>query len=199
MVKFLEDDSVAPMAETSAPNPPGSPVPAITSLAPLRPAHLPRKPRPAKRDFAQFPHPDPFSGVNLIHIHNVHTPPVHYFVHHHHCPFPPPQCADLCRTEAPPRVPGGAMGSNEQAPARFYFGPGFEPQRGGFYEPPGRPQGRKREEYVVNFHVNPGVNVNLMMRDGSVEILRGTFCVFTKVSSSSFWRCSSSALGALLL
>lgn len=91
------------------------------------------------------------------------------------------------------------MGSNEQAPARFYFGPGFEPQRGGFYEPPGRPQGRKREEYVVNFHVNPGVNVNLMMRDGSVEILRGTFCVFTKVSSSSFWRCSSSALGALLL
>lgn len=186
------------MADTSASHsctstsPSTSSSTAITTYVPPRSSSFPRKTRPFKRDHAHFhptlPFPDPFTGINLIHIHNVQNPPIHYFIHHHHCPFPPPQCADRCNGGvanlngentggASPRNGGVASnGSTNSTPAKFYFGPGFEPQRAGFYEPPGRPvQGRKREEYIVNFHVNPGVNVNLMMRDGSVEILRGKF------------------------
>ncbi|XP_066143269.1 fibronectin type-III domain-containing protein 3A isoform X2 [Euwallacea fornicatus] len=173
MVKFLqEDDTATPMAETSATT-------SSTSSG------YPRKTRPSKRDHPHQFHSnqsycDPFSGVNLIHVHNLQSPPVHYFIHHHHCPFPPPQCAEMCSGGVANGRNGGATSkdsSANQQPAKFYFGPGFEPQRAGFYEQ-GRPvPGRKREEYVVNFHVNPGVNVNLMMRDGSVEVLRGPVTV----------------------
>lgn len=202
MVKFHEEDEAStPMAFTTTPS---------STTAPSRSTvSFPRKQRPFKRDHPHHFHPaqtysDPFSGVNLIHVHNVQNPPVHYFIHHHHCPFPPPQCAEMCSGGLANGRNGGATskcvdGSTNQQPAKFYFGPGFEPQRSGAYDPGRAVQGREREQYIVNFHVNPGVNVNLMMRDGSVEVLRGknrfvlyilhTLCVFLVFEMRDLEKC----------
>ncbi|KAG5900609.1 hypothetical protein JTB14_017461 [Gonioctena quinquepunctata] len=96
------------------------------------------------------------------HPHHHHHPPFQHFTHYHHCTYPAENV-------------DGAGGTNNGAtsPAKFYFGPGFEPQQqipGGGYGP-GPSQGRGNE-YVVFFHVNPGVTISFQMGE-NLEILRG--------------------------
>lgn len=92
----------------------------------------------------------------LSHPH-THIPP-HYSTHYHYCTYFSDgsdilECAD-----------------GTASPAKFYFGPGFEPQQpGGGIRRPGQSQG---SQYVVFFHVNPGVTISFQMGD-NVEILRG--------------------------
>ncbi|KAF5275699.1 hypothetical protein FQA39_LY06811 [Lamprigera yunnana] len=60
------------------------------------------------------------------------------------------------------------------SPAKFYFGPGFEPQStiSNTYGA-GPSQGQNGSEYVVLFHVNPGVTISFQIGD-SFEVLRAT-------------------------
>ncbi|CAH1975593.1 unnamed protein product [Acanthoscelides obtectus] len=94
-----------------------------------------------------------------LHHHHHHGAFQHYG-HYHRCSFP----AD-----------GGDM-QNGASPAKFYFGPGFEPQQQGSFGPgPSQNQGN---EYIVFFHVNPGVTISFQMGE-NLEILRGELTVTT--------------------
>lgn len=94
------------------------------------------------------------------HSHHHHHPPFQHYTFYHQCSYPS-ESAD------------GSSANGTSSPARFYFGPGFEPQQqiaGGGYGPgPSQNQGN---EYVVFFHVNPGVTISFQMGD-NLEILRG--------------------------
>lgn len=85
-------------------------------------------------------------------------PPFYNFPYYHHCTYP---------TE-----PADASSTNG-APAKFYFGPGFEPQT---HAPSSRfragPSQAQNSEYVVFFHVNPGVTISFQIGD-NMEVLRG--------------------------
>lgn len=89
------------------------------------------------------------------HIHQLH----HYTYLHHHCTLP----SENVETN-------GSNGTG--SPAKFYFGPGFEPQTqisdGNFCPGPSQ----NNSEYIVLFHVNPGVTIRFQIGD-SMEILRG--------------------------
>lgn len=96
---------------------------------------------------------------NNGHSHHFH-PPFYHFPHYHYCSY---------STEP---VDASANGG---APAKFCFGPGFEPQThssGGRYG--AGPSQAQNNEYVVLLHVNPGVTISFQMGD-NVEILRGEF------------------------
>lgn len=93
------------------------------------------------------------------HSHHHHHPPFQHYTFYHQCNYP---------TESGDAVNGAS------SPATFYFGPGFEPQQQvagstGYAPGPSQNQGN---EYVVFFHVNPGVTISFQMGD-SWEILRG--------------------------
>ncbi|CAG9863441.1 unnamed protein product [Phyllotreta striolata] len=93
--------------------------------------------------------------------------------HHHHPPFQHyPPCSYSSES-----AEGGANGA--ASPAKFYFGPGFEPQQ----QFPGPSQGQG-SEYVVFFHVNPGVTISFQMGE-SLEILRGPVTVPMVSTNSS--------------
>lgn len=97
------------------------------------------------------------------HTHHHHVTFPHYTHFHHHCTYPTDN--------------GDASTTNgATTPAKFYFGPGFEPQQqipggGGFGPGPSQSQSG---EYVVFFHVNPGVTISLQIGD-NLEVLRGKF------------------------
>lgn len=86
--------------------------------------------------------------------------------HHAHAPPPPfPHYHQYCTYAADAAVDGASS-----SPAKFYFGPGFEPQQQGGQYGPGPSQ--QNGEYVVFFHVNPGVTISFQMGD-NLEVLRG--------------------------
>lgn len=100
---------------------------------------------------------------------NPHYPhPQHSFYHfpayyHHHCTYP---------TEGA-ETNGGGSGAGA-APAKFYFGPGFEPQQQGGGRYGAGPSQTQGGEHVVFFHVNPGVTISFQFGD-NMEVLRGKF------------------------
>ena len=98
--------------------------------------------------------------------------PHSHYTFHHHC---------TSSTSSFPTVEGsdanGTSGGSS-APARFYFGPGFEPhmahlQGSGGYIANQQPGGSAHgQEHIVLFHVNPGVTINFQIGD-TTEVLRG--------------------------
>nr|CAH7718581.1 unnamed protein product [Callosobruchus chinensis] len=144
MVKVKEDLPLG-MSDppSSALNAPVSTAPPTSGVA----AHAPRKQRP------HFGGGGAANQHAHLHHHHHHGSFQHYG-HYHRCSFP----AD-----------GGDV-ANGASPAKFYFGPGFEPQQQGSYGPgPSQNQGN---EYIVFFHVNPGVTISFQMGE-NLEILRG--------------------------
>lgn len=92
------------------------------------------------------------------HTHHIHPTLHHYTYLHHHCTHPAENAETI----------NGSNGAG--SPAKFYFGPGFEPQISSNYCP--GPSQNQNSEYVVLFHVNPGVTIRFQMGD-SLEILQG--------------------------
>uniref|UniRef100_A0A6P7GH73 Uncharacterized protein LOC114338097 n=1 Tax=Diabrotica virgifera virgifera TaxID=50390 RepID=A0A6P7GH73_DIAVI len=91
------------------------------------------------------------------HSHHHHHPPFQHYTHFHPCSYSPENA----------EASNGAT-----SPAKFYFGPGFEPQQqmpGGGFPGPSQTQGN---EYIVLFHVNPGVTINLQLGE-NLEVLTG--------------------------
>lgn len=74
-----------------------------------------------------------------------------------------------------PTEAADANGSNgASSPAKFYFGPGFEPQTQipSSYGGAGPSLSQNGSEYVVLFHVHPGVTISFQIGD-TFEVLRG--------------------------
>lgn len=92
------------------------------------------------------------------HTHHIHQTLHHYTYFHHHCTHP---TGDNVETNG--------------SPAKFYFGPGFEPQLSSGNYCAG-PSNQNNSEYVVLFHVNPGVTIRFQIGD-SLEILRGKISI----------------------
>ncbi|XP_044268751.1 fibronectin type-III domain-containing protein 3A isoform X2 [Tribolium madens] len=107
---------------------------------------------------------------NHNHTHHIH--PLHHYTYlHHHCTHP----SDNAETN-------GSNGAG--SPAKFHFGPGFEPQISGGNYCPGPSQSQNNSEYVVLFHVNPGVTIRFQMGD-SFEVLQGPVTVPMVSTNSS--------------
>lgn len=107
-----------------------------------------------------------------LHHHHIHLPFQHFSHYHQYCTYP----SDTTD------VNGSTNGVS--SPAKFYFGPGFEPQQqitGGFYGP--GPSQSQNNEYVVFFHVNPGVTISFQMGD-NLEVLRGNYYDFDMINIS---------------
>lgn len=109
--------------------------------------------------------PQQFSGSRKP-PRNPHYYP-HSFYHfptyyHHHCTYP---------TEGA-ETNGGGGASGSSSPAKFYFGPGFEPQQQGGGRYGAGPSQTQSNEHVVLFHVNPGVTISFQFGD-NMEVLRG--------------------------
>ena len=100
---------------------------------------------------------------NHNHTHHIHQTLHHYTYFHHHCTHP---------TENAETNGSNGAGS----PAKFYFGPGFEPQISSGNYCAG-PSSQNNSEYVVLFHVHPGVTIRFQIGD-SLEILRGKNLAF---------------------
>lgn len=100
--------------------------------------HPPTQQSQRKNRFHAYPH------------HHHHLAPFQHFYHH--------QCTYMGEL---------VEGNGAASPAKFNFGPGFEPQ-----SQPALAQ--SQNEYVVLFHVNPGVTINLQIGD-NLEILTGEF------------------------
>ncbi|KAF5308351.1 hypothetical protein FQR65_LT18213 [Abscondita terminalis] len=100
---------------------------------------------------------------------NVRKP--HHNHSHHHPPYPHTHIPYYYHFSYSSE--NSENGTNGAAtPATFYFGPGFEPQsqlRNAFGAGPS--QGQNGSEYVVLFHVNPGVTISFQIGD-SFEVLR---------------------------
>lgn len=101
--------------------------------------------------------------------------PRHHNHPHHHPPYPhshlPPYYYQISYpTES--TEPNSTNGAT--SPAKFYFGPGFEPQTQipNAFGGAGPSQGQNGSEYVVLFHVNPGVTISFQIGD-NFEVLRG--------------------------
>lgn len=92
--------------------------------------------------------------------------------HHHHCTYPAEGAAET-------NGGGGAGGSS--APAKFYFGPGFEPQQQGGGRYGAGPSQAQNNEHVVFFHVNPGVTISFQFGD-NMEVLRGKIAISFRVT-----------------
>lgn len=89
-----------------------------------------------------------------------HHPPFHHYPYHFHYTLSSGDSVDS----------GSTNGAT--SPAKFCFGPGFEPQTqipGTFGAGPSQAQ---NNEHVVFFHVNPGVIISLQYGE-SYEVLRG--------------------------
>lgn len=118
------------------------------------------EPKPSPADL----HPHSLAHKPHRHHHHQNHPHIHahftHFPYYYHYSYPT-ESADATRSN-------GAT-----SPAKFFFGPGFEPQT----QPPnniraGPSQAQNGSEYVVLFHVNPGVTISFQMGD-TFEILRG--------------------------
>lgn len=94
-----------------------------------------------------------------FHPHTFYHFPAYY---HHHCSYP----AEGVETN------GGGGAGGGSAPAKFYFGPGFEPQQQGGGRYGAGPSQSQNNEHVVFFHVNPGVTISFQFGD-NMEVLRG--------------------------
>lgn len=95
-----------------------------------------------------------FGGAGHVHYH----PPVLHFPYHHYCYYSTPEGAPAPPSTTDPR----------NGPAKFYFGPGFEPHQmeGGVQGQPfgaGPSRTQQNNEHIVLFHVNPGVVISLQI------------------------------------
>lgn len=136
----------------------------------------PKPAAPANFHPSHKPHRHHHHHANHAHIHTHHFP--HHFPYYYHYSYPT-ESAEAARSN-------GAT-----SPAKFFFGPGFEPQTqspaGGFRAGPS--PGHNGSEYVVLFHVNPGVTISFQMGD-NFEILRGEsleYCLGTLLEVSTHW------------
>lgn len=96
---------------------------------------------------------------------------VHYHPLTHHLPF-----AHYCYYSTPDTSESVqcSNGVNQGAPAKFYFGPGFEPQIDPSVYGAGPSRIGQGNEHVVLFHVNPGVVISLQVGN-HMEVLTGEF------------------------
>lgn len=97
------------------------------------------------------------------HPHSFYHFPTYY---HHHCTYPAEGA----------EVNGAGSASS---PAKFYFGPGFEPQQQGGGRYGAGPSQTQNNEHIVFFHVNPGVTISFQFGD-NMEVLRGKWKCITK-------------------
>ncbi|KAK9869631.1 hypothetical protein WA026_003376 [Henosepilachna vigintioctopunctata] len=101
------------------------------------------------------------NNQNHLHQHRIY----HHYTYYHHYSINQSETDVL------------SSGSGDSAAPKFYFGPGFEPQASGTGGCAVHDQARpgndpKNQEYVVLFHVNPGVTISFQIGD-TTEILRG--------------------------
>lgn len=112
---------------------------------------------------------------NYVHYH----PPLHHFPFHHYCYYSTPENSD------PNRCTNGVGTST---PAKFYFGPGFEPQIDPSSYGAGPSRANQGNEHVVLFHVNPGVVISLQVGN-HMEVLTGEF-YFGNMNTFLLFKCS---------
>lgn len=100
----------------------------------------------------------PCNNHNHLHHHKIY----HHYTYYHHY--------SAGQSEAD--VLSG--GTGESTTPKFYFGPGFEPQTSGTCSVHDQANGgeNKNSEYVVFFHVNPGVTISFQIGE-TTEVLRG--------------------------
>ncbi|KAL3282641.1 hypothetical protein HHI36_005816 [Cryptolaemus montrouzieri] len=77
-------------------------------------------------------------------------------------------------------------GTGDNTAPKFYFGPGFEPQisaaDGDVAHDQANGSSAKNTEYVVLFHVNPGVTISFQIGDNT-EVLRGEYDILFLMKS----------------
>ncbi|KAK4880028.1 hypothetical protein RN001_008174 [Aquatica leii] len=134
------------------------------------------------KDDSAMAEPKPANAA--IHHQTTSTRKPHHNHSHHHPPYPHAHIPYYYHfSYSSENTENGTNGA--ATPATFYFGPGFEPQsqlRNTYGAGPS--QGQNGSEYIVLFHVNPGVTISFQIGD-SFEVLRGPVTVPMVSTNSS--------------